>query len=121
MELGCCHTCWTKLKPVVGIALADVHAELPEELTGVPPRHKCFRRQKCTRCGWEGHEGQMRKLPTLTGDGAYYGGCPNCPAQNGLFCMVIQTQPGFVVVDVPPAPEPPAKPPRRPLNVPPGC
>lgn len=85
VELGCCSACCTKLRSHVATALADVRAELPEQLTGVPPRYKCFCLRKCTQCSWERHEGQMRKLRALMGGGTYYGGCPSCPAENGLF------------------------------------
>jgi hypothetical protein len=44
---------------------------------------------KCNECGWTGHQGQMRPLHTMMGNGYYGGGCPSCSAQNSLFLTKI--------------------------------
>lgn len=79
--LGCCTSCFEKIKPDLLEALKPIEAELPEALTGEPPRFKRYDNRFCTKCGWEGHEGQMRMLPALFG-GKYPGGCPECDASN---------------------------------------
>lgn len=130
--LGCCAECFNALKPALQETLADVRAEIPEMLLGRPSRFRRFSRARCTECGWEGHEGQMRQLLTWMGDGYYPGGCPKCPAINDFGVRKIETVDGFEVVEVaPPAPPsapdiptlaetpPPAKPEpvRRPAKV----
>jgi hypothetical protein len=100
-SLGCCATCMERVRPHLVAALANLRAELPERLTGSPPRFERHDNRRCTSCGWEGHEGEMRRLLTLFGDGRYPGGCPNCSAENKpLGPTVIESREGFTVVEV---------------------
>ena len=71
---GCCDECWEQAKPLMGAALAEVEAAIPEAFTGYPPRFERYDNAQCTRCGWTGHEGQMKGRRTLMGDGTYPGG-----------------------------------------------
>jgi hypothetical protein len=96
--LGCCNACWAEAKPYALILLETVRAELPEKLTGVPPRWKCHPKKHCKQCGWLGHEGQMGKARTLMGDSWFYAKCPSCSAENKLFNTPIETVKGFEVV-----------------------
>ena len=100
VALGCCERCWVEHQPTIAAELVDVKAEIPKSITGVEPKHKCYLRYKCTKCGWEGHEGEMRQLRTVMGDGTYAGGCPKCEAANHLFSSVLTIQPGNEVVAV---------------------
>jgi hypothetical protein len=83
--LGCCLDCWKIAQPVLIERLKNVVSEIPEKITGEKPKFKRYKRKKCTECGWVGHEGQMRKLRTLMGDGYYPGGCPKCGVENSFF------------------------------------
>ena len=80
-RLGCCSGCMSKIKEPLSIRLRDVKAEIPESLTGFPPKWKKWDRMKCKECGWEGHEGQMGQLPAMMG-GYYPGQCPKCEAKS---------------------------------------
>lgn len=106
ITVGCCRECWDRVKPLVVAAIADVRAEIPEAITGQPPRFKKYDRRKCGKCGWEGHDGQLGMLPALMG-GQYPGKCPGCGAENLPFGrIVIESVPGFDVVPVQiPAPQ----------------
>lgn len=99
ISLGFCDTCVTVAMPALKSALESVKAEIPESITGFPPKWKRYDTMKCTECGWEGHEGQMRRLPTLIGYGTYPGGCPNCKAENMLFARAIKGAGGFALVE----------------------
>jgi hypothetical protein len=79
--LGCCREFWDSVRPKLAARLEDVMAEIAEEITGHPPRWRRFDNYKCTACGWNGHEGQMLKLPAVMG-GFYPGECPSCGAKN---------------------------------------
>jgi len=98
--LGCCWDCWLKLADKIRAELSDVRAEIPAYITGHPPKWRRFDRVKCTKCGWEGHEGEMRQLQTLMGDGKYPGGCPKCTAANTFMGprLIETTGLGFAVV-----------------------
>lgn len=76
----CCPICWERVKPVLVKALEDIRAEIDENITGYSPRFKKYQNVAC-QCGWTGHEGQLGKLPALTG-GYYPGQCPQCGAKN---------------------------------------
>lgn len=54
--------------------------------------------RRCTKCGWEGHEGEMGRLMTLMGDGYYPALCPECGAGDRLFSRDVETRDGFTVV-----------------------
>lgn len=96
--LGCCREFWDKVLPKLAAKLADVKAEIPEGITGHPPRWKRFGLCRCEKCGWSGHEGQLLKLPALFG-GHYAGECPSCHAKNLPLCpSVVKTVDGFELV-----------------------
>lgn len=96
--LGCCEECWKQIQPALADSLAGVEAEIPEKITGAAPSFVRYQNRHCTKCGWTGHEGEMRKLPTLMRDGYFPGGCPKCQAQSGLFSREVETADGFTVV-----------------------
>lgn len=100
ITVGCCLECLKIVKPLLPSVLEDVRAELPEELTGRKPLFKRYENRKCTQCGWEGHEGEMRKLRTVFNDGWYLGGCPNCPAVNDLGGHPIESFEGFTLIEM---------------------
>lgn len=97
--LGCCDECMKKATPLFMEHLIGIKAEMPQELTGVPPQYKWYQKRKCTKCGWEGHEGEMGKERTLMGDGWYPAKCPKCPAKNEFLSTPIDIADGFVVVE----------------------
>ena len=100
-KLGLCPECITSVTPLLVDELRAVTAQLPDKLRHPddPPRVK-YDNRRCTHCGWEGHEGQMRQLPTVMPGGTYPGGCPQCPKENYfLGPRVIESIPGFVVVE----------------------
>lgn len=98
--LGCCGSCWNKVKPFLADALRDIRAEIPEAITGYPPRWVRYDNRKCSKCGWEGHEGEMGRLPVMMGRGTYPGECPQCHAQNlPMGHTIIKVQDGFQVVE----------------------
>lgn len=101
VELGCCAECFQKILPALRAALADVRAEIPESVLGRDNRLRRFDRRRCARCGWEGNESEMGKLPALL-EGTYPGICPKCDARNLPFGEVlIETIRGWDVVEVP--------------------
>lgn len=85
VTLGCCSECWRIIKPYAASILADIQAEIPMTITGIPPRYMRVHPAACTECGWKGTQYEMGLLPTLMGDGRYRGACPSCKAENGLF------------------------------------
>lgn len=100
--VGFCETCRERVEAVLLPLLAGVEAEYPERWHGAPQRFRRFDHKRCTACGWEGHEGEMRQFRTLMGDGAYPGGCPKCPAENlPLGRRVIEPRDGFSLVEKP--------------------
>lgn len=40
----------------------------------------------------------MRKLPTIIGDGTFFGGCPRCQTNNSMFVTAIKGKGVFVCV-----------------------
>lgn len=97
-RLGCCEDCFNATKASLTEALADIRAEVPEAITGQPPRFRYSENQHCTTCDWKGHELQLGQLPTLMGDGYYRGKCPKCGAENRLFLHPIKRVDGFQLV-----------------------
>lgn len=97
--VSACDDCLTPLLPVLVDALARVRVQLPPELSS-PGRPDWRRRalRKCTKCTWEGHEGQMTAERTVIGDGWYPAYCPNCGA-GGAFSRDVEHVDGFEVVD----------------------
>lgn len=96
--IGCCRSCMDAALPRLREALAGVEAELPEALMGFPPKFKRYKNMKCSTCGWQGHEGQMKRSPCLMGGGTYPATCPGCGANNHLFSTVVNTIAGFIVL-----------------------
>lgn len=80
-DVGMCRECWDELQPLITPLIVDIEAEIPEKITGVPPKYKAYDNRKCKQCGWEGHEGQMLPLPAMMG-GYYPGQCPECGAKS---------------------------------------
>ena len=79
-----------------------VQAEFPKHWEAASHKFRRYDNRACTRCGWSGHDGQMRPLRTFMGDGFYPGGCPNCDAENSpLGQTIIKRGEGFTVVEVP--------------------
>lgn len=99
VAVGCCSECFEAAKPVLAVALANVRAELPEALTGIPSKYRRWGKRRCTACQWQGHEGEMGELPTLFNDGHYRGECPRCGATNApLGKAIVEQLDGFEVV-----------------------
>lgn len=98
-ELGCCDACWKTVKPLLARNLEGVHAEIPESITGHPPKFKWHQNRKCSKCGWAGHEGQMGRNVTLMGDGTYPSTCPQCKAKNVFLSTTIELVDGFTLVE----------------------
>jgi hypothetical protein len=81
--------------------------QLPPQLIASPtqPLYTKQSNMKCSKCNWEGHEGEMGKLRTLMGDGWYAGKCPSCGVENTLFSNVIKPTEGYVLTEnAPPKP-----------------
>lgn len=95
---GCCADCWAAVRPAVLESVSGLEAEIAESLTGEPPRWRRVLNRRCTSCGWEGTEDQMRPAPTLMGDGTYPSGCPKCPAKNALFHTPVEIAKGYSLV-----------------------
>lgn len=98
-SLGCCNDCWGEVKDSVSQALVGVRAEVPEGISGEPVRWRWHAIRRCEKCGWEGGEHLVRRLPCLMGGGTYPGKCPACGASSRPLCAsVLETLPGFVLV-----------------------
>lgn len=103
VTLGGCAACVEEALPALCDHLAEVRAQVPGALAVEGrPAWRRYNRKRCTKCGWEGHEGQMGQLPTLLGDGSYPGQCPSCGVkQMALGRVVFDLLDGFdVVADV---------------------
>jgi hypothetical protein len=103
VSVGGCKACVDALLPVLRAELADVRAELPDQLRAEDaPRFKRYRLAVCTSCGWTGHEGLMRPVRALMG-GTYPGGCAVCSASNKPFDQELVTisRDEFAVVEMP--------------------
>lgn len=101
LSLGACEECCATTLDALKANLRGVRSEIPELLR--PEGGAAFKRfdkRHCTKCGWLGHEGEMRKIPTLFGEGYYPGGCPSCDATNRLGQAVIEGAEGFEIVEV---------------------
>lgn len=101
VRVGGCAECVAPAVPVIVESLRGVKAERPDVLTAEgEPRWKRHNNRRCGSCGWEGHEGEMRRSRTLMGDGTYPSGCPACPAENHPFGRtVIEIAEGYAVVE----------------------
>ena len=90
---GCCMECWRKLHPALMNALKDVKAEISESITGVPAKYKKHDIMQCKKCGWKGPEFEMGLKPAIFG-GMVRSKCPQCPTENNIFDVQIQTVSG---------------------------
>lgn len=100
LSMGFCDGCATKILPVLRERLKRVKSQIPEALLGEKCRWKFNKNRRCTKCCWEGHEGEMGKERTLMGDGYYPAYCPNCKAGGGLFNRDIDTREGFTITEL---------------------
>lgn len=100
VTLGGCAECITAALPSLRDALLGVRVALPPQLrTDGQPVWTWYQCRRCTKCGWEGHEGEMRRRPTLMGDGTYPAGCPSCDAENLVFGeSFVEMVAGFALV-----------------------
>ena len=100
VRIGGCTECLERVRPLLVGELSRVRAQIPETITGHKPRYVKRRNRTCTKCGWAGHEGEMRQILKLLGNGRFPGGCPECDAENGIGNLfAIELAPGFVVVE----------------------
>lgn len=95
-HLGACRDCMAAVRPALVEALRDVCAEIPTRLS-VPGRavYRRWGMRRCTRCGWVGHEGQMRPAVNLDNE-TYPHGCPGCHAVGAAVVVPVD---GHVVLD----------------------
>jgi hypothetical protein len=99
-DVGMCETCWEELKPYLVSILTPIKAAIPEQITGVKPVWEWYPNRHCLECDWNGHEGELGKLPAIMG-GHYPGQCPNCGARNNpLGKTIVETVKGFTLVKV---------------------
>jgi hypothetical protein len=91
-----CTACVPMIEPVLIELLDGVRAQLPTELGG--GKLVRYARVKC-KCGWEGHEGELGKLPTLMGRGHYPGKCPSCKVEHHPLGRSPFERDGHVVVE----------------------
>jgi len=99
--VGFCETCRPRVEPVLLPLLAPLEAEFPAHWDAAPHKWRRYDNKVCKACGWEGHEGEMRPMRTLMGNGSYPGGCPNCEAANQpLGRTVIDRREGFTLVPI---------------------
>lgn len=100
-SIGGCNACWDALRPHLVKLLEGQQIEVHPKITGHASRWKRWDHMRC-KCGWEGHEGEMGRLPTLMGDGYYQGKCPKCGAENVFLARSIERiGDGFTMVPVP--------------------
>lgn len=97
VSLGCCVNCAKNLAPHIETILSEVPHE--RRWPNFSSKWKKYDNCKCGKCGWDGHEGQMIRHPTIMGDGTYPAECPQCHAMNTLFSTVIKTVGGFTLVE----------------------
>lgn len=98
---GCCADCFHRLSAIVSDVVSELECQVSERITGHKNRWARWQNRECSKCGWEGHEGQMGRRRTLFGDGTYPSTCPECKAVNEpLGLNVIVTVPGFTVTEV---------------------
>lgn len=99
ISLGACSECAEEAQPAITAALADVQAQVAPEIAAQDrPTWKRYSRKECPDCGWQGHEGEMRQLRTMMGDGTYPGGCPSCEFESRFLGQSFTLLDGFDVV-----------------------
>lgn len=100
VTLGGCLTCVERCVPAICAALVGVPVAVPDKLRALgQPRRVRHDNRHCKKCGWTGHEGQMRYERTLMGDGTFPSKCPDCGA-GGALSRDVERVPGWVVVPV---------------------
>jgi hypothetical protein len=103
IRLGACESCMEVLGPQLKADLVGKKVQLPPELrTEGEPLYRKFPRRGCPSCGWEGHEGEMKRERTLDGQGTFAARCPSCSEQlTGIFInSTPSSRDGFEVVEV---------------------
>lgn len=100
VSVGACGECIEVILPHLKDALVGVECQLPHQLhTEGEPEYIRHGRRRCTECSWEGHEGEMGRLPAVFG-GTYPGKCPSCGAESRPFGpRVFEIIDGFDVVE----------------------
>ena len=100
VSVGACGECIEVILPHLKAALVGVECQLPPQLhTEGEPEYIRHGRRRCTECSWEGHEGEMGRLPAVFG-GTYPGKCPSCGAESRPFGpRVFEIIDGFDVVE----------------------
>lgn len=94
-SLGACSECVDRLMPLIMEAVSGIEFE-----NRVPGYKVGFIRNKnrvCLKCGWKGHDGEMKKQRTVMGDGWYPAGCPACTARNGLGFTEVEIVDGYTM------------------------
>lgn len=95
---GFCCECAERIKPVLLRHLDGIMAEIPQGLSGEPPKWRWFYKRRCKKCGWEGSEHLMGKSLTLMADGYFPSTCPQCSAKNSFGTTVVEIADGFCLV-----------------------
>lgn len=83
--LGDSREFFEEAQPYLAQALEGIDAEIPEQITGYPPRYKRHFERHCKKCEWVGLEHEMGTSLTLMCDGHYPSTCPSCGAKNAAF------------------------------------
>lgn len=115
VSLGCCAECQKVVEPAILAEIATIPVALPHWFPGAltikrrgyggevtePRIEKCSIR-RCQKCGAVQHEREMRRTPTLMGDGTVPTGCKSCPSERTLLFGPdpFDNLPGFVIYDV---------------------
>lgn len=94
--VGFCETCAPEALPILQPLLQGLRAEIPEPLLGRPSDWTWQENRECTKCGWIGHEGMMKRAPTIMGHGTYPAYCPECGA-GGAFSNTVKITDGFTL------------------------
>jgi hypothetical protein len=99
--LGCSLEFWNEIKDIVYQIFKDIDlaGEISENMFGEKSKYKRYDNVKCTKCNWEGHEGQMGELPRLIGSSYYRGICPDCGVKNTFGVTNVKTVDGFTIVE----------------------
>jgi len=98
ISVGGCRKCVMAIIEPLKKELAKLKVELPEQLAG-PVTYKRYEKVRCTKCRWNGHEGEMGLKPTFFGDGTYRATCPNCHSENSFGVgPIIRNKKEYVVV-----------------------
>ncbi len=100
ISTGYCDNCKQTMEPVLIKLLKGIKTQIPSHWEDAPHDYLKYDNKICSKCAWEGHEGEMKKLNALMG-GKYPGGCPNCEARNEVFgAQNIRLSEGFTIVEI---------------------